>query len=367
MDRICIAFVATAATGTVLRLDAVAWEQQAQPMLTINASAAPYFGRSGLPEQRLLLDTGSSTLAFCDKSMATPLENYKTNFYSCNAYGDGDEGYWGPFYAGPIQLPTSNGGALHIASSHYSVMMDQIEMPCISTTALNAGVNGIFGVAFKQLDQATSTKPSGWSPVSVGECAEATTDFVQPLMKYLNDEGGVKQIGIYWSGKIGDGEGMLYLDDDATKNEHHKAKEAEALGKAFFGEFGWMDIRVDSLEVDGQNFAAPHCNAQENSPCIMDTGTPYLGVPYNVYEAMNQNAQQGDSTLTINLLPKESDAAPVRLDFDVATLIQNQWVYTSELFVLGLPLWSFYYTALDISDSSILFTPQQPSAGLVAV
>merc|ERR1712183_965295 len=99
-------------------------------------------------------------------------------------------------------------------------------------------------------------------------------------------------MGIYWSGRLGEGQGMLYLDEDTTSNEHHNAEEASAIGKAHPGEFGWMDIGVDHLEFDGQSFSDVVCNPQQGAPCIMDTGTPVLLLPTSVVQAMN-SAQQG--------------------------------------------------------------------------
>merc|ERR1719222_1714322 len=107
-------------------------------------------------------------------------------------------------------------------------------------------INGIFGIAFRQLDMATAGTPPTWPEDEVGDCpTRPSAAFVQPLMQYLNNEGGVKQLGIYWSGKQGDGEGTLYLDGDATSNPHYNEEQASAIGKAKLGEMGWYDITVE--------------------------------------------------------------------------------------------------------------------------
>jgi len=293
-----------------------------------------------------LLDTGSSTLGFCDSSFGDKLESLQTSYYSCNIYGSAQvkEGYWGPFYKGGVAI---SGGALQIPDGYYSVMKQQVSMPC------DSNINGIFGIAFKQLDMGTSEAPSDWPTDGVGSCPRPTTDFVQPLMQYLNSEGGVKQLGIYWSGKVGDGEGQLYLDDDATNNPHYDATRAAAIGKATLGEFGWYDIDVQSVDINGQSFTDITCNPQGGSPCIMDTGTPIIVIPQDAYDAMAQGAS-GD--LVVKLHGVDS---PVELKFDAKTLLDNGWVQGSPQagVILGLPLRAFYYVVMDISDSSVSFTP----------
>merc|ERR1712014_160757 len=85
-----------------------------------------------------------------------------------------------------------------------------------------------------------------------------------------------------------------------------------------------------------------------------DTGTPVLVVPQGAYDAMSKS-QTGD--LTIKL--EGADGGSVQLSFDVQTLFTNQWVQGSPQVgvILGLPLRAFYYSVMDISDSSVSFTP----------
>jgi len=194
------------------------------PRLLITASAMSPNG-TDLPAQKLLLDTGSSTLAFCDRNLADSVKSLQTQYVPCNVYGSDTEkeGYWGYFYKGGVHLSNSD---IKISNSYYSIMQQETEMPCVS------GVNGIFGIAFHQLDQATASAPTDWGN-GVGTCSRPSTDFVQPLMQFLNGKGDSKKVGIYWSGKIGTGEGQLYLDDDAVNNPHYNAKQAAAVGKLF--------------------------------------------------------------------------------------------------------------------------------------
>ena len=98
-----------------------------------------------LPAQKLVVDTGSSTLAFCQSSFLQEAAYQETNFISCNLYNPGGAftGYWGPFVAGQLHA-----GSVTFQNSFYSIMAQEAGMPCRN------GIDGIFGIAFRQLDAA---------------------------------------------------------------------------------------------------------------------------------------------------------------------------------------------------------------------
>lgn len=320
------------------------------PRLTIYASPLAADGTVNAPQQ-LLLDTGSSTLAFCDSSLANSVKALQAKYYSCNIYGSATvkEGFWGPFYEGGVHI---NKGTIQVTDAHYAIMTDEVAMPC------QQGIDGIFGIAFKALDQATNATPTGWTSTTVGSCPRPTTDFVQPLMQYLNVKGGVEKLGIYWSGKQGDGEGQLYLDDETTSNPHYNAAQAAAIGKAKLGFKGWYDVNVQSVSYGGQQYADFTCNPMMGSPCIMDTGTPVLVIPSDAYAAISKR-QTGDLSVTL----EGASGGSVQLKFDVRTLLANNWVAPGGGGVmLGLPLRAFYYSVFDITDSTIEFVPMEAYA-----
>jgi hypothetical protein len=337
--------LAVGADAAGMALDAINFEGGAR--LLVTASPISPSGEHISP-QKLLLDTGSSTLAFCDSSLIDKVKSLQQNDYSCNIYGSATvkEGFWGPFYKGGVHIAN---GDIQVADASYSIMKQQVSMPCSSA------VQGIFGIAFHQLDQATSEAPSNWPSQGVGSCPRPSTDFVQPLMQYLNSEGGVKQVGIYWSGKIGDGQGQLYLDVDATNNPHYDASEAASIGKASLGEFGWYDIDVQSVGYNGKSYTDIKCSPTEGSPCIMDTGTPVLVIPEDAYNAM---AAGRTGELSVKLKASGGLSKPVELTFDAKTLLENNWVEPSPQagVILGLPLRAFYYSVMDISDKTIMFS-----------
>jgi hypothetical protein len=356
---ILLAAFATTADAAVIPLNAVT--SMGGPRLTVTASPTAADG-SSQPPQQLLLDTGSSTLSFCDSSLADKVKSLQSKYYSCNIYGNAvvKEGYYGPFYEGVVQV---NKGTIKVPNAYYSIMKQEIKMPC------QDGINGIFGVAFKALDQATDTPPAGWSSGTVGTCTKPSADLVQPLMQYLNTKGGVEKLGIYWSGKQGDGEGQLYLDDDATSNDHYNEAQASAIGKAALGFKAWYDINVQSVDFNGKSFTDITCDPFKNSPCIMDTGTPVLVIPQDAYQAISES-KSGE--LSVKLQGAGSTGTkPVELKFDVKTLLDNQWVEPSPTpnggVTLGLPLRAFYYSVVDITDSTIEFVPTKAFATTVVV
>jgi len=335
--------IATSANSAPINLDAVNF--MGGPRLLITASPT---GSDGTKQagQKLLLDTGSSTLAFCDASLADKVKSEEAGYYSCNIYGNAQvkEGYWGPFYKGNVQI----NGNIEVPDSHFAIMKQQKSMPCTQ------GVQGIFGIAFHQLDAATSTKPD-WPANGVGSCTRPSTDFVEPMMQLLNGKGGVKKLGIHWSGKQGDGEGHLYLDDDAESNSHYDAGKAASVGKAALGTFGWYDITVQSVNYNSQSYTDITCNPQQGSPCIMDTGTPVLVVPQGAYQAMVSGKT---GTMSVKLAGQHFWSKSVTLNFDVKTLLANNWVEPGAGgVILGLPLRAFYYSVMDISEQTVSFVP----------
>lgn len=178
-----------------------------------------------------------------------------------------------------------------------------------------------------------------------------------------------KQIGIYWSGKLGAGQGQLYLDDDATKNPHYNVDAATKIGKAAMStENGYYEIAVSSVATDCKGARTSHtldCSAP--GKCIMDSGTPSIVVPKAVYDDLLKG-QRG--TLTVNLVGHDFGLGidqvtglplpqSIELKFDVETLFNQYWIEASQEddFILGLPLRAFYYTVMDISDSTASFSP----------
>jgi len=306
--------------------------------LTVNVNP------EGQAAQECLLDTGSSSLAFCDSSLESSLTDVKTKYLSCNLYGSGNEGYWGFFFDGKIEV----GSGLSVDKAYYSVMHQEVSMPC------GSGLQGIFGVAFKQLDQA-AYHPSAlnWPSGGVGSCPAPTKDLVGPLMSYLKQDTPQGRLGIYWNGVVGSSTGELYVGPTAESNSHYTSGRVQT---ATLGETGYYDVTINQFSFGGETYSVT-CNTQ-TAPCLVDTGTPIMFVPSSVYQAIT-NGQTGSLTLQL-----AGPNGPITLNFDAQTLAKNQYIAPfqgSGPYILGLPLWAFYYTVFNVDGRSMGFVQHSAS------
>lgn len=332
----CILVGSCALAASAIPLNCVNFEGGLR--LTVNVNP------QGESPQESLLDTGSSTLAFCDSSLEDSLKSLKTDYLSCNLYGSGNEGYWGFFFQGPISV----GSDLSINSASYSVMHQEVSMPC------GSGLQGIFGVAFKQLDQA-AYHPSAlnWPTGGVGSCPAPSKDFVGPLMSYLKQDTPQGRLGIYWNGAVASSAGELYVGATAESNSHYTAGTVQT---ATLGETGYYDVTINEFSFGGQKYPVT-CNTQ-TAPCLVDTGTPIMFVPSSVYQAIS-SGKTGSLTLQL-----AGPSGPITLEFDAQTLANNQYIEPYQgggPYILGLPLWAFYYTVFNVDGRTMSFVQHSQS------
>merc|ERR1712113_480446 len=113
-------------------------------------------------------------------------------------------------------------------------------------------------------------------------------------------------------------------------------------------------INVQSVDFGGQTFTNITCDI--SNPCYTDTGNGKLFLPQDAFDAISKT---GSGTLSVKLEGVTSQA--VELKFDVGILLKKKWVEASPDtgVVLGLPLNAFYYSVMNISDSSIAFVPMK--------
>jgi len=333
-----------------ISLDAMSWADGLR--LAINVSLMAPVGGADIPAQRLVLDTGSSTLAFCDTNLAQQVQSLRTNYVSCNMYNPGgaETGYWGYFYNGPVNV----GQVLRIDATDYSIMQKEESMPCTD------GFQGIFGIAFAQLDSAYNGDDS--QALVAGQTAScpsrACADLEPPLLKSLRGASGVRAFGIFWSGSQGLSEGSLHIGEDAITNKHYTT--GKMLGQAALGELGWYDISIEQIALSStsQAWDRIECKAASQK-CILDTGSPSLLVPQKVFTAINKlyNANRPLGSISFTLAGWQGGPSVV-LQFSLATLVEQQWIQAGDDktgIVLGLPLWSMYYTVMNIDTMSVTF------------
>merc|ERR1712232_1175362 len=89
----------------------------------------------------------------------------------------------------------------------------------------------------------------------------------------------------------------------------------------------------------------------------MGTGTAWLFVPQKIYDAIQES--QAEKYLTIRLSSGSTwweQWEHITLKFDVATLMKNQWIKPQyDSFILGLPVWAYYYTVFNVKESTVSF------------
>merc|ERR1711959_69360 len=80
-------------------------------------------------------------------------------------------------------------------------------------------------------------------------------------------------------------------------------------------------------------------------------------VPSSVYEAIS-NGQTG--SLSLQLAGPNGD---VTLEFDAQTLANNQFIapFQGGPYILGLPLWAFYYTVFNVDGKTMSFVQHSAS------
>jgi hypothetical protein len=279
--------------------------------------------------------------------MESSLSSLKTEYISCNLYGSGNTGYWGYFYDGTVGVGTD----LSIDSAYYSVMHQEVSMPC------GSGLEGIFGVAFKQLDLAAESSGLDWPSSSVGSCPTSSTELVGPLMSYLKQDTSEGRLGIYWNGQTGTATGDLYVGSTAESNSHYTSGTVQT---ATLGETGYYDITINTLSFGGTSYTFT-CNT-ESAPCLVDTGTPVMFVPSDVYDSISDGST---GTLSMTLAGPDGD---ITLNFDAETLNSNSYLasYSSGPFIVGLPLWAYYYTVFNVDGKTMSFV-ENSAADLAAL
>lgn len=316
------------------------------PRLVVEVAPA---GSGGwLPKQRLVLDSGSSTLAFCDSQFSQQAQYQSSDFISCNLYNPGGDftGYWGPFVKGAVKV-----GNFTIPKAAYSIMQQEKSMPCTD------GLDGIFGIAFRQLDRAFRASDEyemELSPEGKFTCPNQPAGVVPPpLVQHLRSTESAK-IGLYWSGQQGEAQGRLYLGQSAVENEHYAL--ADPLPAAHLGELGWYDISVQSITVGEQELEGLNCDPVHGETCILDTGTPAIVLPPEAYELVESSS----GSLSFQLAGPNG---PTTLSFDLQQLSNMGAISKGNKgdgLILGLPLWAFYYTVFDLDAHQVIFVPAYP-------
>ncbi len=136
-------------------------------------------------DQNVIIDTGSSALAFCDKSLIEEAKNIsKTNYAQCNEYGnyqscpDGSTGseyaYAGQVFQGDVSAYNDQGNEVASMDNVSFTIMDFEQMGLCS-----GPLDGIFGVAYKGINGAVELPSPDFNVSSLWEVSYPNPDQVQ--------------------------------------------------------------------------------------------------------------------------------------------------------------------------------------------
>lgn len=318
----------------------------------------------GTVTKQMMLDSGSSTAALCDDaslSLVNSLNATKLNTVSCNEYGSATQGsgYNGPFQQGAMTIGST------ALNGDYAGMRFHQGMPCTE------GFQGIFGIAFEAMDLYKKESSLYTSTTDYSESAEwcgrqfTAGTYINPWMNTLQSAVGSssKVFGIYWSGSSGKNTGKIYFGSSARTNSHYTSGTPVVTtlynaGKWSTRYFAYYNIKISSMQV-GSTSWSPQCNwwMRYNNECsssssytqgILDTGTPVLMVPRTIYSALRSNPSE-------SLVVKLAEGQVLTLGTG-KELVNNGWVTpSSSEYILGFPVWKYYYTAIDVDNKRIDF------------
>lgn len=315
----------------------------------------------GSQPQALLIDSGSSSMAFCDHSLEGLAKQSaeQLSYTWCAHYEPG--GAIGYVFNGSAQVvgfPPRNGVI-------YSVMDQKFAMPC------GSGLGGIAGVGFRNLNEVTkgSQKITPWNMTKVRkdnwapDCPKPDATLPVNLWSFLRGKNATKRLGIYWEGKVGNGTGSFYLDDAAVNNPHFNSTAAQ---KVLMDEFGWMSFQANKLSANGKiwnatgycGWSKPNGEWDGRAPCIMDTGTPIIEIPAAAWTWSGRPS----GPLKFELVGVDG---PVNIQLDAGDLYEKGWlVQGGEGIMLGIPFWAYFYTVVNQDDSWIQVVPLSPESML---
>ena len=248
--------------------------------------------------QNMLVDTGSNSLAFCNKSLAEEATDInKINYGQCNAYGDTSTcpdgtstGYWeyyvGQLYKGSVAVYNNQGEEIEsMANASFTIMESQDFYVCDSI------LDGIVGVAYTEgnlvVNSSQFNVSSLWDEsckigdTSYGECYAGLENLTQfytlpsPLEMALSQgvETGYNKaqaFGIYvdYAATIGSVEdtvipslGIYFGGDLALNNDFYNNGKVQVAKQTtnncqgqYKGPLSWYQLGFNAIRVPGLNF-----------------------------------------------------------------------------------------------------------------
>ncbi len=368
-------------------------------------------------DQNVQIDTGSSALVFCNKSLIDEAKSIsKTNYAQCNPFGsptvtcpDGtssgkDSVISGQVFQGDVAVYTDQGE--EVAS------MDNVSF-AIAELAQNYAcfgpLDGIFGVAYKgqntvvELPYPDFNVSSLWDVSCVnpdqarfsagyktlGKCTHDNMTKVTlppPLEQSLVQDFNSGQItseafGVYldYAATIGSkvdtvvpSLGIYFVGDLAYDNQFYNNGEvqvAKTVSPNNSGDFYWYLMNFTSIRVPGLNLTQSTVDLCKQYPkCFTDTGNSYIELPlpqdacYRLAKYVSRNdfdelKESGSLFIDLTAADGKDD---ITLSFPLLWLTEqmgrkNVGCRTTGDFVLGLPITQYYYTVYDMGKNTVSF------------
>lgn len=344
----------------------------------------------GLPPQLLMLDTGSSTLAFCNASLAqgqSPLiatyeDNTTAEVIACNAYGNGSppESFWGFIYSSKVVIGPAGFAE---AKAYFNVMQQHKGMTCSSDGFVVGGgrqLEGIFGIGSKAQNVVRAMPKDGMVTNSDGlpDCSKALIAGAvkNPLDGLLDSPAtaplNLSLIGIRWQGRVGKHAGTLFLGESAKSNEFYRKEDA--IGPASLNTQTLFELNVTGFQTIASNGSIsqslPFVSGAQNA--YIDTGTAELVLPPALIEILKHDSSLGDGLLSVKLAAKDGGElsldfpfAQLRQMYNASQLIKSQDAHTDK-FVFGAICWLFFdLVVVDVEAQEVTFVPVADYAKVV--
>lgn len=368
----------------------------------------------------IMIDTGSSTLAFCDKSLAEEADITKTNYAQCRQYDspnscpDGSSGYevgWsGQLYQGDVTVGNEIASMDNIT---FAIMdLDQI-YSCFGP------LDGIIGVAYKGLNGNIVQLPSPdfdimslWNIScsnpnedaaeykTIGNCdiGNMTQLYLPPpLEKTLekDDESGYTKdeaFGLYlnYAATIGSevdtivpSLGIFFGGNLAYNNEFYNKGRAHIAGTGACGTdnlygidddkqfFQWYLLMFQAIRIPGLNMThstVDVCSTCGN--CYTDSGNSLIELPLSAEQCdvilSNKELQSSKKSMFIDLTGADG-RNNITISFPILWLAEQddlgnvECTGNSGQFVLGLPIFQYYYVVYNMGNKTVTFVELQLS------
>jgi hypothetical protein len=260
----------------------------------------------------LMVDSGSSSLAFCDypdpdfvtnsiritKKDTSSGEN--VHISQCQKYGaTGSHGWYGETFVGTFESSTTQtaaGTGVKTSGVYYTIMEKAIGIEGNQCGDMKEGsiglekstVRGIMGLArndiyfiSNEIDESTWTDTA----VQTNNCNDG--DYLcptQPIFSGVNStflsiigDYGVSQFAVVWDGSLGKNSGKLLSGEDASKeipNNTPKNPVETDPSKSM----GLWSTNVTGMMVNGKDMEIG------TRQYVFDTGSAHISLPYNVFE-----------------------------------------------------------------------------------